>query len=68
MCLTKGIYHDDLRQLRNILWVVVSHTLTVLDFELVGVKWEGPFTEDAIKSLATKEVGLILEAAEDLGS
>ena len=64
--LREGIYHDDLRHLRNTLWDRKDRTLTVLDFELVGVKWEGPFTEENITDKATEEVDLIVAAADSL--
>lgn len=64
--LSKGIYHDDLRHLRNTLWDRQHRTLTVLDFELVGVKWIGPFTEENITSWANEEVGHIMAAADGL--
>lgn len=64
--LARGIYHDDLRHLRNCLWDRKTGQLTVLDFELVGVQWKGPFTEEVIERVTRAEVDAIWAAAEGL--
>jgi hypothetical protein len=64
--LRRGIYHDDLRHLRNLLWDEASDVLTILDFELVGVQWKGDRESNKVNSLAEKETQIILEEAEQI--
>lgn len=66
--LVRGIYHDDLRHLRNTLWDEPSRTLTILDFELVGIRWAGSRESDVVEPLALKETDLILDGATQLAA
>lgn len=59
--LRRGIYHDDLQHLRNILWDPAKQELTVLDFELIGVQWQGSHDPGAIHALAEQEMERILK-------
>ncbi|KAE8342332.1 hypothetical protein BDV24DRAFT_162566 [Aspergillus arachidicola] len=39
LAMERGIFHDDLRHLRNTLRDAEANQLTILDFEMVGVRW-----------------------------
>ncbi|KAJ8106322.1 hypothetical protein OPT61_g9614 [Boeremia exigua] len=64
--LRQGIYHDDLRHLRNVLWDSEKDTLTILDFELVGISWQGDRLSTEVDRLAEQETALIIAQADQL--
>ena len=57
----RGIFHDDLRHLRNTLWDAETNQLTILDFEMVRVRWTESSGEVYRKQLAIREKKSIVE-------